>query len=84
MTTSARPDLAAELARRHELDQQARAFDPRGDEPTEAELERMRQVDEANTAWLDEVVTEHGWPGFRLVGESTKVAGTVAGGRGSR
>lgn len=64
-----RPDLAAELVRRADIDQQARGFVIRGDEPTEAEVEHLHRVDEDNTAWLEAVVNEHGWPGFCLVGE---------------
>ena len=62
-----RPDLAAELARRQDVDQKARAF-AIGDQPTDAEIDWMRQVDQDNTAWLESAVAEHGWPGFRLVG----------------
>lgn len=64
-----RPDLAAELVRRAEIDQQARGFVFRCDEPTGAEAEHLRRVDEDNTAWLEAVVNAHGWPGVCLVGE---------------
>lgn len=66
MSTPKRGDLAEELHRRVERDQQARyALD---DPPTDDQLERMRAVDEDNTGWLDSMVAEHGWPGHHLVG----------------
>jgi uncharacterized protein DUF6624 len=64
-----RPDLAAELVRRAAVDQQARGYFFRGERPTDAEIRRARDVDRDNTAWLETVVAEHGWPGVRLVGE---------------
>jgi hypothetical protein len=57
-------DLAAELHRRAEEDQAARRL-PAG---THDGLE-MRRIDVGNTAWLQQVIAEHGWPGVELVGE---------------
>lgn len=64
-----RPDLAAELLHRAKVDQQVRGYALRGEDPTDAEIQRERDVDRDNTAWMDTAVTNHGWPGFRLVGE---------------
>lgn len=66
---AARPELAEELLKRGDVDQQVRAFAFEGRGATDVELERARQVDEDNTAWLEKIVAEHGWPGVRLVGE---------------
>lgn len=64
-----RPDLAEELLRRAEADQQARSFFDQDTRPTDAQIEHCQAVDADNTAWLEAIVTEHGWPGIRLVGE---------------
>jgi hypothetical protein len=62
------PELAAELRRRGDVDQDARAFAVRGDGATETEIQHVMRVDRDNTEWLETVVAEHGWPGLRLVG----------------
>lgn len=67
--TPMRPDLAAELVHRSEVDQQARSFALERRAATDAEIQHARNVDRDNTAWLANVVAEHGWPGFRLVGQ---------------
>jgi hypothetical protein len=55
--------LAAELIRRAAEDQAARdRYMEVGD------LDEMARVDAENTAWLQAVVAEHGWPGVALVG----------------
>ena len=41
-------------------------------EPTEEQrraLDELAAVDAANTAWLRQVIDDHGWPGISLVGE---------------
>ncbi len=65
-----RPDLTDELLRRQEVDQQARSFALEGREATDAEIKRLREVDRDNTAWLETVITENGWPGIRLAGQA--------------
>lgn len=56
--------LAAELLRRAAEDQAARErYMEAGD------ADAMGRVDAENTAWLQAVVAEHGWPGAALVGE---------------
>ncbi|WP_230202830.1 DUF6624 domain-containing protein [Parafrankia discariae] len=64
--------LRAELARRVEADQAMRRAWPArpGDDADEDELARLGAVDEDNTAWLRNVVAEHGWPDSSLVGEA--------------
>jgi hypothetical protein len=64
--------LRAELARRVEVDQaMRRAWLARpGDRVDENDLAEFGAVDEDNTAWLRQVVAEHGWPGRTLVGEN--------------
>lgn len=64
-----RPDLAAELVRRAEVDQEVRGHFFPGELPTDTEIRRAREVDQDNTTWLETVVGEHGWPGSHLVGE---------------
>lgn len=63
-----RPDLAAELIRRREIDQKAHVSLIRGDRPSAAQVEWADAVVRHNTEWLETLVAEHGWPGFRLVG----------------
>jgi hypothetical protein len=71
--------LRDEILRRRDVDQEARM---RGIELTKgltagsppsadalAELERLRTVDEENTAWLRRVVEERGWPKRSEVGD---------------
>lgn len=56
--------LAAELHRRAEEDQAARRL-PAGTH----DGREMRRIDVGNTAWLQQVIAEHGWPGVALAGE---------------
>jgi hypothetical protein len=56
-------DLAAELHRRAEQDQAARLLAAKTRDGRE-----MCRIDAENTAWLKQVITEHGWPGAALVG----------------
>ncbi|MEU6866795.1 DUF6624 domain-containing protein [Streptomyces sp. NPDC046876] len=58
------PDVAAELRRRATRDQTVRRQLLRTGEPGD-----LLRIDAENTAWLTEVIAEHGWPGFSLVGE---------------
>lgn len=58
--------LGAELLRRQEEDQAVRLVPVA--ERTPELMERWRAVDEANTAWLGELIAERGWPGEALVG----------------
>ncbi|MGW3328549.1 DUF6624 domain-containing protein [Streptomyces virginiae] len=60
----AAPNIAAELRRRAESDQQARQHLLRTGEAGD-----LLEVDAENTAWLAAVVAEHGWPGYMLVGD---------------
>lgn len=57
-------DLAAEFHRRAEEDQAARRLVADTHDGRE-----MFRIDADNTAWLKQVVAEHGWPGAKLVGE---------------
>ncbi|PWI05896.1 hypothetical protein DIZ27_36730 [Streptomyces sp. NWU339] len=59
-------DLAAELLRRQEEDQAVRLV-PAAERTPEL-MERWRAVDEANTAWLRELIAARGWPGEARVG----------------
>jgi hypothetical protein len=59
--------LAAELVARMERDQQVRTQDP-------PDLDRWEAVDADNTAWLDAVVTQAGWPLRSRVGEQAATA----------
>ncbi|MFE5859668.1 DUF6624 domain-containing protein [Streptomyces virginiae] len=58
--------LRAELLRRQEEDQAVRLVPVA--ERTPELMERWRAVDEANTAWLGELIAAGGWPGEALVG----------------
>lgn len=69
MSPPQRPDLADELLRRAEADQQARSFFDQDTKPTAVQVQHCQAVDADNTTWLETIVTEHGWPGIRLVGE---------------
>ncbi|WP_020385180.1 hypothetical protein [Kribbella catacumbae] len=61
-------ELRAELARRAELDQEARsAVAGWSDDPRVVGV--LQEVDTDNTRWLLEVVTESGWPQISEVGE---------------
>ncbi len=73
------PELRAELLSRVEADQQARfklieAMKPKtaGGQPGQPGSElitELTKIDEDNTAWLAEVIEQHGWPGKTEVGE---------------
>ena len=56
-------DLAGELHRRAEEDQAARRL-----AATTHDGRDMCRIDADNTAWLQQVIAEHGWPGVELVG----------------
>lgn len=60
-----RDELAAELQRRCELDQAARADVSRGSR----EPGHLTDVDQDNTSWLKDVIDAVGWPGRTLVGD---------------
>ncbi|MGV9703092.1 DUF6624 domain-containing protein [Streptomyces sp. NPDC003483] len=57
-------ELAAELHVRAERDQAARHLVVKTRDARE-----MLRIDADNTAWLEHVISELGWPGFALVGE---------------
>lgn len=59
-------ELLAELSRRRDVDQAARAAVPRGGPDA---YRRAMAVDEDNAAWLERVLDTVGWPGHSLVGE---------------
>jgi hypothetical protein len=61
-------ELRAELLERAGRDQAARRSLPPG-HGLEQWQEIVEPVDRANTARLQEIVGEHGWPGHQLVGE---------------
>ena len=61
-------ELRAELLERADRDQAARESLPPGHDFEQWE-QTVEPVDRANTARLQEIVAEHGWPGHRLVGE---------------
>lgn len=60
-------ELAYELLRRRDLDQEVRKNAP-GGRWTEKEREQGRAVDADNTWWLAALVAEHGWPHINNVG----------------
>lgn len=74
MSELEQPDLAAELIHRAGAGQQARNYFFRGEQPTDAERERVREVDRDNTARLEQIVDQYGWPGHRLVGSEASHA----------
>lgn len=53
--------LTAELASRTERDQEVRQIFSSGARPTREQIGEVMAVDEANTAWLREIVQELGW-----------------------
>lgn len=55
-------DLAAEIHRRAEQDQAARCVAANTRDGRE-----MCRIDAENTAWLKQVIAEHGWPGVALL-----------------
>ncbi|HUY34868.1 MAG TPA: DUF6624 domain-containing protein [Pirellulales bacterium] len=38
-------------------------------DPNHPDIKKLLEIDRQNTAWLKEIVEEHGWPGKTLVGE---------------
>ena len=70
-STRAEPDwtdVQEELAKRVEEDQSLRTQFMSGEIDGEL-IERVTEVDAANTAWMKDLVAEHGWPGNSRVGE---------------
>ncbi|MFF4306909.1 DUF6624 domain-containing protein [Streptomyces sp. NPDC001601] len=57
-------ELAGELHRRAERDQAARRLAVKTRDGRD-----MRRIDADNTAWLEQVISQRGWPGIALVGE---------------
>ncbi|MFF3989909.1 DUF6624 domain-containing protein [Streptomyces sp. NPDC001797] len=57
-------ELAAELHLRAERDQAARRLAAKTRDGRD-----MRRIDADNTAWLEQVISQRGWPGIALVGE---------------
>lgn len=68
--------LRDELILRGEEDQAVRRVDREAleGEALEAHFEHWREVDEANTARLREIVAEFGWPTISMVGEEASLA----------
>jgi Family of unknown function (DUF6624) len=65
-TSDVDEELRAELLRRADLDQQVR---PGPGEPwPDDQLQRAREVDADNTAWLNGLVRGQGWPGVSVAG----------------
>lgn len=62
------PDLADELLCRMVVDQHARGLRDDGTR-ADPDYELMQTVDADNTAALQRIIDEHGWPGTSLVGE---------------
>jgi hypothetical protein len=65
-------ELRQELLRRMRADQDARKavvplLEKKGSEAEEAK-KRLREIDRENTARLQEIIKQHGWPGKSLVG----------------
>ncbi|MEU4234881.1 DUF6624 domain-containing protein [Nonomuraea sp. NPDC026600] len=58
-----------ELLRRMQCDQQVRLSLPKSGPVSDGLMEEWRRVDTDNTAYLKQVIDEHGWPGHDLVGE---------------
>jgi 8-oxo-dGTP pyrophosphatase MutT (NUDIX family) len=71
---AASPDeeLAAELLRRQELDQEVRLL-PRAARTPEV-MERWKQIDLDNRVWLEQLVAARGWPGISEVGKRAAAA----------
>ncbi|MEY9211971.1 hypothetical protein NI17_007845 [Thermobifida halotolerans] len=67
-TTEPRARLREELLARARRDTEARTAVPVGRDPEEWRR-AVAPVDRDNTAWLRDVIGEHGWPGRSLVGE---------------
>ena len=62
-------ELSAELLERAGRDRAARMSLRPGHEMRDWETV-VAPVDRDNTAWLREIVAQHGWPGYRLAGEA--------------
>lgn len=60
--------VRAELARRVEVDQEARRALVAGSEVDAQALHRLVALDEGNTAWMKDLVGRHGWPTVTEVG----------------
>lgn len=67
------PELRGELLGLLELDQAVRGG-PLPSGVTDAELSDIDAVDRANRERLAEIFEQHGWPGWRLVGEDGSTA----------
>ena len=81
-TTSGRSDVdwneqhTSELLRRGEADQAVRSVDfaEMTNDERNAAAERMTQVDRDNTAWLEAMVVDYGWPTADAVGDDAAQA----------
>ncbi len=64
-------ELRAELLTRRDEDQRVRQIRwPHGQyREIPDEIREMMRVDQANTAWLTELIARRGWPGRTLVGK---------------
>ncbi|WP_435058059.1 DUF6624 domain-containing protein [Streptomyces sp. bgisy060] len=71
---AAAPDeeLAAELLRRMERDQEVRLLPPASRTPEV--MDRWQQIDRDNRVWLEQLLAERGWPGTSEVGERAAAA----------
>ena len=70
-STGSGPDwsvIESELARRVEVDQEARKALFSGSSIDQAKVERMAAIDLDNTLWMKGLVENHGWPTFDRVG----------------
>ncbi|MFJ6752479.1 DUF6624 domain-containing protein [Streptomyces sp. NPDC091266] len=72
--TAAAPDkdLATELLRRMELDQEVRLLPPSSRTPEV--MERWQEIDRDNRIWLEQLLAVRGWPGTSEVGERAATA----------
>ena len=68
------PELRAELLRRKEQDQALRKQSEGDPEAARRAAEECMKVDADNTAWLERVVAEHGWPSRTMVGKDGSFA----------
>ncbi|MFG2210519.1 DUF6624 domain-containing protein [Streptomyces sp. NPDC048638] len=66
-------DLAAELLRRQELDQEARLL-PKASRTTPETKERWRTIDRDNRTWQEQLLATRWWPGISEVGERVGAA----------
>ncbi|MFD7615599.1 DUF6624 domain-containing protein, partial [Streptomyces sp. NPDC059802] len=65
-------ELAAELLRRMELDQEVRLLPPASRTPEV--MERWQEIDRDNRIWLEQLLAVRGWPGISEVGERAATA----------